>query len=67
MATEKAPIASGADLGEAIRRRHIPGAQPIGAIPKIELDDKKKLAKKVRRLGLAPAYLLQQACAIQNC
>lgn len=49
MASKKAPIASGADLGEAIRRRHIPGAQPNGAIPKLELDDKKKLAKKVRQ------------------
>ncbi|KAL0782602.1 hypothetical protein CaCOL14_000507 [Colletotrichum acutatum] len=46
MATEKPIVASGADVGDGVRRRAVPQGQsvPITAAP--EIDDKKKLVKK---------------------
>ncbi|KXH65957.1 dolichyl-phosphate-mannose-protein mannosyltransferase [Colletotrichum salicis] len=46
MATEKPIVASGADVGDGVRRRAAPQGQsvPITAAP--EIDDKKKLVKK---------------------
>ncbi|EXF84757.1 dolichyl-phosphate-mannose-protein mannosyltransferase [Colletotrichum fioriniae PJ7] len=46
MATEKPIVASGADVGDGVRRRAVPQGQsvPITAAP--ERDDKKKLVKK---------------------
>ncbi|OHE96124.1 dolichyl-phosphate-mannose-protein mannosyltransferase [Colletotrichum orchidophilum] len=46
MAIEKPIVASGADVGDGVRRRAVPQGQsvPITAAP--EIDDKKKLAKK---------------------
>ncbi|KAK1639394.1 dolichyl-phosphate-mannose-protein mannosyltransferase [Colletotrichum phormii] len=46
MATEKPIVASGADVGDGVRRRAVPQGQsvPITAAP--EIDDKKKIVKK---------------------
>lgn len=46
-AAEKAAAASGADVGDGLRRRNVPG-QPIAAESQLEIDDKKKQAKQVR-------------------
>jgi len=47
MASEKAAVASGANAAEAeaLRRRNVAAAQPVGA-PRVEADDKKKQQKK---------------------
>jgi dolichyl-phosphate-mannose-protein mannosyltransferase len=43
----RAAVASGADLGDAARRRTVPGApQQPGAVPQPQADDKKKDVKK---------------------
>ncbi|KAF3766143.1 family 39 glycosyltransferase [Cryphonectria parasitica EP155] len=44
-AAEKAAVASGADAGNALRRRNVPG-QTGAAQGQLEVDDKKKQAKK---------------------
>ena len=47
MATDKATVASGADLTDGLRHRHAAGAQQP-AVPPTPETDTKKLAKKVR-------------------
>jgi len=46
MATDKAAIATGAEVGDGLRKRPVGGPQDIGAPSKIEIDDKKP-GKKV--------------------
>lgn len=50
MAADKATVASGADLTDGLRHRHVPGAQQPAAPSRPEVDSK-KLAKKVRLLA----------------
>jgi len=48
-ANDRAPVVSGADVGDAARRRNVPGApQPVAVVEKPQPDDKKKAVKKVR-------------------
>lgn len=44
--TSKAAVASGADVGEALRRRNVAATQPA-AQQVVQVEDKKKLQKKV--------------------
>ncbi|MDA4133633.1 MAG: hypothetical protein OK454_11010 [Thaumarchaeota archaeon] len=46
-ATDKAAVASGADVGDAARRRNVPAAGQPAPAGQVEVDDKKKAAKKV--------------------
>lgn len=46
MAAEKAALASGADLGDGLRKRQV-ASQAAPASNAAQPDDKKKLAKKV--------------------
>lgn len=46
-AAEQATAASGADVGEGLRRRNVP-AQATAVQGQREVDDKKKQAKQVR-------------------
>lgn len=63
MAAEKAALASGADLGDGLRKRQVasPGAPSLNAS---QPDDKKKLAKKVIERHPEPMALLD--CAQQG-
>lgn len=47
MAAEKTVIASGADVGDGVRRRAAPQGQSVPVTAAPETDDKKKYAKKV--------------------
>lgn len=53
MAADRATVASGADLTDGLRHRHVPGAQYSAVPASPEIDDK-KLAKKVR-MAASPA------------
>ena len=57
MAAEKAAVASGADFGDGLRKRHGNNAtqQDVVAQP----EDKKKSAKKVRLRDIEASTLLQ--------
>jgi hypothetical protein len=46
--TGKATVATGADVGEALRRRNFASAQPAPQ-PIVQVEDKKKTQKKVKR------------------
>jgi dolichyl-phosphate-mannose-protein mannosyltransferase len=45
--TGNAAVASGAEYGDALRRRNVAAAQPASQ-PIVQVEDKKKLQKKVR-------------------
>jgi hypothetical protein len=57
MATDKAAMATGAEVGDGLRKRPVGGLQDVGAPAKIELDEKKS-AKKVT----FPASPLEGVC-----
>ncbi|WYZ37586.1 hypothetical protein EsH8_II_001092 [Colletotrichum jinshuiense] len=46
MTAEKPIVASGADVGDGVRRRAVPSGQAVPVTAAPEIDDKKKLAKK---------------------
>lgn len=51
MASNKAPLASGADFdAQATRQRKVPSTSPSGSIvDRVEIDEKKTQVKKVRQ------------------
>jgi hypothetical protein len=60
---DKAAVASGADVGDALRKRNVPGAQPVPAQVQVQPEDKKKTLKKVR-ISIARASRRFQAVDI---
>ncbi|EFQ32963.1 dolichyl-phosphate-mannose-protein mannosyltransferase [Colletotrichum graminicola] len=58
MAVEKPIVASGADVGDGVRRRAVPQGQSVPLTAAPEVDDKKKLAKK------GPSFLDQYEVVI---
>jgi len=62
MASEKATVASGADAGDALRRRNVAGqTAPVAGAP-VEVDNKKSLPKKVMFHIEVPAAPIWTAC-----
>lgn len=47
MASSKPVVASGADVGDGVRRRPIAAGQSVPVTAKPEVDNKKQIAKKV--------------------
>jgi dolichyl-phosphate-mannose-protein mannosyltransferase len=50
MAADKAAVASGADLGDGLRKRPVAASQPAPALV-VQPEDNKKALKKVRILA----------------
>jgi hypothetical protein len=64
-ATDKAAVATGADAGDALRRRNLALTQPTSAQIVQQEEDNKKIQKKVRMAGTTLTPTLTIGCAYE--